>query len=142
MAHTVGVGPDKVLFSFALLSEGNRAPKGVTFHVIPIQCELAWPVRVLLGSEPNAKSFMVGENSSTPRSLPTADANQLLRHLKAGGELHVDYAMSNGIARRAILGQHKLSQSVAMFEACIGMLPNKAPAAHGWAVPRSAQRRR
>jgi len=126
LAHPVGSAASNVLFTFALIPNNDGNPQGITFHVTPMQCELAWPVHIRLGPKPNAKSFTVNDRSSTPRSLPTAEAKQLLSHLKTGGELHIEYALNDGVLRQAILGQHKFAQSVAMFEACTTMLPNYA----------------
>jgi hypothetical protein len=126
LAHPVGSGASNVLFTFALIPKNDGNPQGITFHVTPIQCELAWPVHIRLGPKSNAKSFTVNDRSNSPRSLPTADAKYLLDHLKTGGELHIEYALTDGVPRQAILGQHKFAQSVAMFEACTAMLPNYA----------------
>ena len=123
LTHPVGTTADKVVFTFALLSREDDRPRTLTFHVTPMQCELAWPVRVALGLEPNAKQFKVADHSSTPRSLSGVEAEQLLQHLKAGGELDIYYALTDGIQRRAILGQEEFAQSVAMFDACIAMSP-------------------
>ena len=126
LSRSVGSGCSKILFTFALLSREDDQPTTMSFHVTPMQCELAWPVHVSLGPESGANQFDVARNSSTPRSLPSAEADQLLQHLNSGGELYIDYAFKDGIARRTVLGQEGFPQSAAMFKACIAMSPNYA----------------
>ena len=88
--------------------------------MIPLQCELTWPVRVGMGSDSNAKVIEVRDDSSTRRFLANTDAQQLFEYLKAGHELHVVYSTTDGVERRETLGQNGFAQSAAMFEACIG----------------------
>lgn len=108
----------KLEFVFVSGLREDDEPQEITFQVIAIPAGLVWPVRVFLGSDPFALQIKIGVDSSSPTFLTSAGAEQLIRHLKAGGELHVVYSLSDGIQRRVTLDHHKFYQSVAMFEAC------------------------
>jgi hypothetical protein len=126
LSRTAGSGCSAVRFTFALLPREDDQPMVITFHVTPLQCELSWPVRISLGSKADAIQFEVASRSPTPRSLPASEANQLLKHLDAGGELHISYAFTDGVARQSVLNQDGYRSSAAMFRACVAMSPNYA----------------
>jgi hypothetical protein len=124
LGYFAGAATDGIVFVFALVPQGDDRPETIIFHVGQVEVGLVWPVRVALGADANAQSFEIGATPNSPRSLSGADAEQLLRHLKSGGDLHITYSMNNGTRRHAVLGQYGFSQSVAMFDACVAMSPN------------------
>ena len=107
-------------FEFVFLSRlrEDDESREITFQVIATPARLVWPVRVSLGSKPNAPQIEIGADSSSSTSLIGTGALQLLEHLKTGGALHVVYSLSDGMEGRIFLDHYRFSQSAAMFEAC------------------------
>jgi len=98
-------------------------PETFAFLVRNPDGPLEWPVRVAFGREETARQVAIGPALNGRRHFLGADAKELLTHLRAGGELRVDYLLCNGVKGRAILGQQYFAQSVAMFDACVATNP-------------------